>query len=296
MTGFSADWLSLREAADARSRNRELASTLSAHFQLRDQIRVVDLGCGTGANLRATASLLPARQHWTLIDNDETLLDACRARLSAWSEAAAVPAGNGALQIVREGRIITVELRKADLAREAEQVVPSAADLVTASALFDITSAAFIRAIAKLAAARRAAFYTVLSYNGVSRWMPRQPADNEMVSAFHQHQMRDKGFGAAAGPTATALLADQFHFHGYRVLEGQSPWKLGQSDAALIAELERGFADAVAETKRVSEKTIEAWRGRRHTACELGHTDTLALPGDASDISLRDEDEDEDED
>ena len=41
-----------------------------AHFGGRRPIRVVDLGCGTGSNLRATAPLLGAEQHWTLVDYD----------------------------------------------------------------------------------------------------------------------------------------------------------------------------------------------------------------------------------
>ena len=37
-------------------------------------MRVLDLGAGTGANLRATAPLIEAPQHWVLADNDVELL------------------------------------------------------------------------------------------------------------------------------------------------------------------------------------------------------------------------------
>ena len=81
MSGFSPEWLRLREAADRRARNRDIESVVQARFAQRDAVTVVDLGCGTGSNLRATTSLLPNVQSWTLVDNDAALLDALHDRL-----------------------------------------------------------------------------------------------------------------------------------------------------------------------------------------------------------------------
>ncbi len=74
MSGFSTDWLALREAADHRSRNSAPLSKLAARFADREDVFVVDLGAGTGSNLRAVAPALPARQQWILIDHDPALL------------------------------------------------------------------------------------------------------------------------------------------------------------------------------------------------------------------------------
>ena len=90
MTGFSADWLALREAADHRARSAELADALQARFAQRDRVTVVDIGCGSGSNLRGTAPLLPPRQSWTLVDYDADLLSAARARLMEWADASRV--------------------------------------------------------------------------------------------------------------------------------------------------------------------------------------------------------------
>jgi len=81
LSGFDPGWLALREPADARARDRGLAARLAAAFAGRESIRVTDLGCGTGANLRATAPLLPPRQPWTPVDHDPALLAAPRAAL-----------------------------------------------------------------------------------------------------------------------------------------------------------------------------------------------------------------------
>ncbi|HKH34927.1 MAG TPA: hypothetical protein VKA80_12340, partial [Beijerinckiaceae bacterium] len=64
MSGFSADWLALREPADHRARNRELLAQLRARFAGQEAVTVVDLGSGTGSNLRACAPQLAPRQRW----------------------------------------------------------------------------------------------------------------------------------------------------------------------------------------------------------------------------------------
>ncbi len=62
MSGFSAGWLELREPYDARARNRDVLAAVAAAFAGRSAVSTVDLGCGTGATLRAVAPHLPARQ------------------------------------------------------------------------------------------------------------------------------------------------------------------------------------------------------------------------------------------
>ena len=113
MTEFSSEWLDLREAADKRSRCSETANAVAARFALRDEIRVVDIGSGTGANLRATAALLPRHQTWTLVDNDATLLEQARAKLRRWADSAE---GEGeTLQLEKDGRTIAVRFANADV-------------------------------------------------------------------------------------------------------------------------------------------------------------------------------------
>src|SRR6185312_2779955 len=84
---FSSEWLDLREPADARARSAEVANAISARFALRDELHVLDLASGTGANLRATSSLLPKRQVWKLVDNDADALDTAKKRLTRWADA-----------------------------------------------------------------------------------------------------------------------------------------------------------------------------------------------------------------
>lgn len=276
MSGFDASWLDLREAADHRSRSEELAKMLTRHLGHRGQTSIVDMGCGTGSNLRATAPLLGAEQHWTLVDYDPRLLDAAIERLSAWATRAEHK--NNQLLLSKGGKQITVRLRRADLARDLERVFTEKPDLVTASALFDLGSADFISEVAAEVVRCRAAFYTVLTYNGQQRWTPKHDSDAAMASAFRAHQTRDKGFGDAAGPMAPALLSAAFDAAGYSVSEGDSAWRLENGDETLIAALVPGFAGAVRETELVPEPKIADWLKIQRAGALVGHTDTLALP------------------
>jgi hypothetical protein len=278
MSAFAAEWLALREAADAHARNSEIAEALAARLGARESIAVVDLACGTGANLRATAPLLGGRQRWTLVDNDRALLAAAADALAGWADAARRE--DDVLVLAKGGRELTVQFRNCDLSRDVEGALGTEADLVTSSAFLDLASASFVKRLVHAVAARRAVFHTVLTYNGVQRWRPRHPADAAVTAAFHRHQTRDKGFGPAVGPAAPAHLSDQLRIAGYSVLEGDSPWRLGPADAALIKELQEGVVAAVAETRAIDLKTLATWSKVRRTGAEVGHTDTLAFPGD----------------
>lgn len=281
MSGFSPDWLALREPVDHRSRDAALAKRVTQLFANRPQVSVVDLGCGAGSNIRATYKLLPAKQTWTLVDYDARLLAVARERLAAWADSCTV-AGDR-LDLVKDGQRLLVGFRQADLTKDLAGALGAAPDLgpdlVTASALFDLCSEPFIATFAKAVVSRKAAFYTVLTYDGVQTWTPAHAADAAMAAAFHAHQKTDKGFGPSAGPDAPGALARAFRAEGAEVFEGNSPWLLGAADQTLINDLATGFADAVAEHGTVPAAVIAAWRAQKRTGAVVGHRDTLAVPG-----------------
>ncbi|HUS54943.1 MAG TPA: class I SAM-dependent methyltransferase [Thermohalobaculum sp.] len=256
MSGFDADWLALRAGADARARDKGLAARMRAYFADRDQVRVLDLGAGTGANLRATAPLIGVPQHWVLADNDMALL----ARVE--------PVANAA-----------VTRCAVDLAGDLSVLFDPVPDLVTASAFFDLCSKEWIRRLVELAASSGAALYAVLTYDGREDWAPPHPLDREVLAAFHADQRRDKGLGLALGPDAHAALAACLRGHGYTVFEGQSDWELTlPGDAGLIAALANGSAATVGAT--IGLAGAERWRAARCAAASvtIGHQDLLALP------------------
>lgn len=276
MTGFSADWLSLREPADLRARHAGLAAKVASALSPPQPLRIVDLGAGTGANLRASAHLFPQDQHWHLLDHAPDLISAARRALADWADTAQMrPDG---LDLTKDGRRITVSFVLTDLSRSLAGIAAAAPHLVTASAFFDLASDRFVEALAAECSRLRAAFYTVLSCDGRDVWEPAHPDDARIAAGFRADQARDKGFGPALGNAATEHLVRTFRLAGYEVESAPSPWLLGPDEATLIRALAQGTAQAAAASGLISAPEAQAWADARRTAtCEIGHCDLFAF-------------------
>lgn len=221
---FSADWLALRAPADARARaDAPLAAALEA-LQATSTPLIVDLGAGSGATWRALADRAP-HARWRFVDHDAALL----ARASRDAPAA-------------ETRI--VDLADIGAARDAM----ADADLVTASAFFDLVGSAWLDRFLD-ASPPRAAFYAALTYGGEEAWSPTTPDDERFLSVLHAHMRGDKGFGPALGPDAGDALKVGLSARREGVLAAESPWDLSRSrDGGLMDALAAGSCAAVAES------------------------------------------------
>lgn len=276
MSGFDPGWLALREPADHAARNGHVAQKVRQHFAGRASLTLVDLGCGTGSNLRALAPLLPPRQHWHLIDGDAALLAAARRSLAGWADGAR-ETGTG-LHLAKDGAEISVSFECADLTARDLHFHDIAPDLVTAAALLDLVSREWLEGLVAAAARRRAALYAVLTYDGRARWRPEAPLDARIVAAFNRHQRGDKGFGPALGPIAGNTFSAVLAEHGYRCWLGDSPWRLGAGERPLAGALSASFAAAAAEIEPEMAEAFAAWARDRADAGNvmIGHTDIFA--------------------
>lgn len=278
MSGFSPDWLALREPADHAARNPELLSAVGAYFAGRHSLSIVDLGSGAGSNLRGSYSTLPNRQHWTLVDHDEKLLQVARERLAAWADETQEQGEE--LVLTKGEKIITVDTRQADLNKDLEWVLGWQPDLITAAALLDLASKRWLERFAAALASQRLPLYTVLTYDGREKWQPEHATDARMLAAFHHHQHGDKGFGPAVGPNATEISAEAFRKAGFAVSIGESPWLLGEKQRELLQALAEGSAGAALETGHLDRASVAEWLAARRDSesCMIGHLDLWARP------------------
>jgi hypothetical protein len=263
VSGFSAEWLALREPYDARARSATVRDAVAAAFRDRPSIAVVDLACGAGASLRAIGPQLPARQSWRLVDNDLGLL----ARTMALAEPPR----------------LSVQAQAVDLARDLELALDGPLDLITCSALLDLVSAQWLERLVVEAAARALPVYAALSYDGRATLEPPHAFDAEMVAAVNRHQRRDKGFGAALGPQAAAFAVARFEEVGYAVVQGRSDWVFGPQDGAIQDAILAGWAGAARELGDVPLEQIVAWFTYRReqlaqARLRVGHVDFYAAP------------------
>jgi hypothetical protein len=292
MNSFTSEWLALREPVDHRSRNARLLRSVTDYLKHVEALRpgavhIIDLGCGSGSNLRALAPVFNDVQEWTLVDSDLQLLYAAQTTLLEWSDdSMVIEDGSDAsgyrllakkLILNKNKKKVHVHFQSADLFKEVHLPKMATADLVTAAAFFDLTSEDWLQ---KFCAVLCKPLYATLSYNGLETWQPPGPWDLSVLQAFHVHQTTDKGFGTAAGPDAANLLVKFLTDRAYSVSVAESPWVMDERDRPLMDQLALGIANAVRETKLLPVDTIAHWLHSKSNTkkCVVGHTDVFACP------------------
>lgn len=262
----SAEWLTLREPADARSRSRRLAR--AAARLVPAPLVVHDLGSGTGSMMRWLAPFLPGPQTWVLHDWNPELLE----------RAAAAPAMDAAGEPVRI--VTSVE--------HAEHLGPDdleGASLVTASALLDVLTRDEVEAIVDACVAAGAPTLVSLSVIGRTRFEPPDPGDRIFQEAFDEHQRRVADGRRLLGPDAVAVTVDAFRRAEWAVRVAGSPWRLGAADRALTAEWLEGWVAAAVEQRPAllewGDEYLQTRLGqlaRGELRVSVHHADLLAHP------------------
>ena len=273
MGDFSAAWLQLREPIDHRARSAALTRRVLEALRV-DELRILDLACGTGSNLRylrGQVSRVHARhagcEHvipdpdWLLVDHDPALL-------------ALVPAAPNITTLRRDLASLDASLFERR-------------SLVTASALLDLVSGAWLRRLAAQCRVHRSAALFAIGYDGRMAFEPGEPEDSLVCDLVNRHQETDKGFGPALGPRAVTAAVDLFQGAGYDVRTATSDWVLSRTSApdALQERLIDGWAEAAAAIAPERAAVLAAWRRRRldHVAggrsrLVVGHQDIAAVP------------------
>jgi SAM-dependent methyltransferase len=298
MTGFTAEWLSLREPADTRARDAGSSAaqkptrlargaappaaqkqagavaqdaTLSARLtqlaRRRTPPRFIDLACGTGANLRYLAPRIGGAQQWLLVDDDPALLE----------KVGAVAGCN-------------VRTQRLDLVTQLDTLDFAADVIVTASALLDLVSERWLEQLVEQCRAKRCPALFALTYDGRMTLTPSDPDDEWIRQLVNRHQQSDKGFGGPAlGPSACRRVRELFEDAGYEVLATRTDWHLLPKERLLQQMLLEGWATASMELAQAESARCRQWLARRlaHLATgasriTVGHEDVLAQPRLAS--------------
>jgi hypothetical protein len=269
MSESLADWLRLREAADAAARSSALTRAMIETLPSRRPLRILDLGTGTGSNVRYLAPRLPRGQEWLVADRDAALLAEVERRMTSIDP-------DGTLDC-------RIETMRTNLGILDAQMF-AGRDLVTASALLDLVSESWLDALASHCRAAGATALFALTYNGRSRSAPEEPEDDLVRSLMNHHQRQnDKGFGWAAGPDAVAAAERAFTAVGYRVRREPSDWVLAPDARELQRQLIEGWAEAAVEIAPEQSSAVRDWRNRRlahvdanRSRITVGHDDLAA--------------------
>lgn len=267
MSGAFADWLALREAADAAARAPELVERVRRNLQVQHRAVIHDLGSGTGSMGRWLAPQLPGPQHWIMYDQDADLLE----------RAAADMTGTAA-----DGAPVTVETRRRDITRLTADDLDGAS-LVAASALLDVLTAEEVDRVVAACVGAGCPTLLTISVTGRVELTPPDPLDADIAEAFNAHQRRTVGGRSLLGPDAVDTCVEAFGRRGTGVRVRRSPWRLGADQADLTSEWLRGWVAAAGEQRPELARPAAAYASRRLADAAAGrlgvvvqHSDLLA--------------------
>ncbi|MGQ7846880.1 class I SAM-dependent methyltransferase [Granulosicoccus sp. 3-233] len=284
--GFSSEWLTLREPADHDARSESLTRQLADWACAQPGLTVIEMGCGTGSNFRFLCPHLGHGQEWTLFDHDEMLLTQLPISIRQWAGQRRLDVSASANAIEVAGMNFSARLRwqQADLANELHTLPFESAQLITASALLDLTSQAWLQQLAEQCISHQCASLFVLNYDGRISWQPEEQYDVRTMALLNRHQLGNKGFGPAMGPQAGQALAKLLSRHQQCQVE-RSDWQIGPRQQALQQALLAGWLAAAEELAPAEADALEQWHAHRldhiasmESSLDVGHTDILSLP------------------
>jgi SAM-dependent methyltransferase len=288
MSGFSPDWLAQREPLDAAARDAGLAHEFAAAIAHTPR-RIIDLGAGTGANLRLLAPLIGGDQDWLLIDNDPALLMAQQHEIARWAAQhgwGLSDATNGAVELCVGPARWRVRSQQLDLQASLEQIALPDCDGLTTTAFLDLVSLDWIDRLCRMLSRSPRPFLATLSVDGQRRWQPAMADDLRLHQAFEHHQRGDKGFGDALGIAAVDELAMRLDRLGFTVGTARSDWQISGEHSTLLGQMIDEALAVGCELEPDAASVFTDWAARRHSqvavgalALTIGHRDLLALPG-----------------
>ncbi len=286
MSGFSADWLGLREPFDAAARSASLVAELRGRIARGTNaapLDVVDLGAGAGSNLRYLAPLIGGAQRWRLADHDAGLLDAALDATRTWAARRGdqIAQTGAALEVRGAAFACEVRCENVNLDDLAAVQFPNGG-LVTAAALLDLVSHDWLDALARRCRAARAAVSLALTYDGRTIATPGEPEDAAVLAMFNRHQLFDKGFGPALGMRAAGAAEAAFEAQGYELRVATSDWVIGPAEHSMQLALLDGWLGAALEIAPESRMALGSWHERRRdhvlagrSELRVGHVDLV---------------------
>ena len=121
MHKFENSWLFEREKIDNLSKNKSIIRKINNSLKNHDQIRIIDLGTGTGSNFRYLSKKIKYKnQSWTLMDISKSSLSEAKKNINI------------------NKKIKIIKLKNDDIIKNIQKHNFINYDLVTGSAFLDI--------------------------------------------------------------------------------------------------------------------------------------------------------------
>ncbi|XOV92531.1 MAG: class I SAM-dependent methyltransferase [Bacteroidota bacterium] len=237
-------WLLSRYKADARARNQDVLREFLDRLPSKEKLDIIDLGAGMGSNFRYLHQQIDQDQHWTLIDNNQELLDALPGFLSKVL-GQKIESGK---PFHLDNKEITLDIQSMDLLDTSSGKI--SADVIVSNAVFDLFSKEqFDQLVQRL---DTPLVYFTIHYKGTT-FSPSSAADEKYLKLYDQHMQREQEFGKGMGPRCADLMADILKKCDFETFIGRSDWLLDSKDRQVQLYLIQFMEEAIAEMLQEDE-------------------------------------------
>ncbi|MEH1835405.1 MAG: hypothetical protein V7L29_25960 [Nostoc sp.] len=238
-----AQWLELRIFYDAKARNLNVETSCQQYLQRYKNLKILDLGAGTGANCRYYFNKISQEQEWFLVEQNQELLEIAFDRLILWAQE------NGyESQLQNSGLVLKNQVHKITIHRIVGSILDlenlldlNTFDLAVANAVFDLFSEKQFQTLLECLKKYQLPMLATINYTGMN-FIPPSDNDSYFIKYYHQHMQRHQYFGRGMGPECGSFMWEAMKGIGMKVLQGESPWEISNSDSVFL-EFILGFME-----------------------------------------------------
>ena len=282
-------WLAHRFACDAEARHPEIEHKFLSFFeQHQTPLKLVDVGSGTGANVRYYFDRIPHQQEWILVEQDARLRDDCRQSLAHFAEQRGYDwqPQNDTFQLTDGQKTATVTFVPGHIERIEQLVDLSQTDVVTANAVFDLVPFEQFDALVGKLVQHDVCLLATLNYYETS-FLPFSEHDHRFVGWYHMHMKRPQPMGIAMGADCSEEMLDLLAQHHMMIEQEGSQWHLKKNATTMHHYLLHFIEHAVAELNLSADEQqdVERWLEHKKKLCRereleiiVDHSDIFAYP------------------
>ena len=282
-------WLAHRFTCDAEARHPGIEHQFLAFFeQHQTPLKVVDVGSGTGANVRYYFDRIPHEQEWILIEQNEQLRDECCRSLVAFAQERGYhwQQQDGTFLLTDDQKTATVQLMSGRIEHIEQLADLARTDVVTANAVFDLLSFEQFDTLVGKLVQHEVCLLATLNYYETS-FLPFSEEDHRFMRWYHMHMKRPQPTGIAMGPDCSEEMLDLLAQHHMMIEQEGSQWHLKKNATTMHHYLLHFIEHAVAELSLSADeqRDFDTWLTHRKSLCRqrqleiiVDHSDIFAYP------------------
>jgi hypothetical protein len=258
-TNFQEEWLDIRYPFDTAARNPKVHAQFEDHFFGYDQLRLWDIGSGTGNNFRYWFTKLVMPQTWSFIELNEELGKRSIEKVKEYVNAEKRWKTYEVEGILKFAKIepnfnpvtpldtITVGCRKQsflEIPFGKEGLLHP--DVLLANAVFDLLTPEMFEEFAGKLIDHKIPLLSTINFEGME-FEDGTYQDKYYTNCYIQHMNRIQDYGRTLGSDCNEFAKSFYEKRGIKHIFGQSNWQIKETDSALLLATLNYMSEAVPE-------------------------------------------------